>query len=91
MRACLLEAALDVIKELNLAPNARIDMEEIQANSNRVHLILRPDARLTWSMWGTTITGIRDWVELYEFLDCDFEITMFGFPGKFGSGVLIYL
>ena len=89
--ACLLEAALGVIKELNLGHDGPVDAEEIQANSNNVHLILRPDPRLTWKMWGTTITGISGWVERYEFLDCDFDIAMLGYSGNFGTGNLVYL
>lgn len=89
--ACLLEAALDVIKEINLGHDGLIDMEETQANSNHVHLILHPDPRLTWKMWGTTISGIRNWVNSFEFLDCDFEIKILGYPGNFGSGLLVYL
>lgn len=89
--ACLLEAALDVIKEINLGHDGLIDMEEIQANSDRVHLILHPDPRLTWKTWGITITGIRNWVNSYEYLDCDFEIQILGYSGKFGSGLLVYL
>ena len=88
--ACLLQAALEVIKETNLAPDARVDREEIRVNSNRVHLMLYPDSRLTWRIWGTTLTGISNWVETYEFLDCDFDIEIFGYRGKFGSGHLSF-
>ena len=89
--ACLLEAALDVIKEINLGHDGFIGTEEIQANSDRVHLILHPNPRLTWRIWGTTIIGIRNWVNDYEFLDCDFEIEILGSSDRFGSGLLVYL
>lgn len=89
--ACLLEAALEVIKELSLGHDGVVDTQELQANSNRVHLILYPDPRLTWSIWGTTINGISSWVDSYDFLDCEFDIGMFGFPGKFGSGFLVFV
>ena len=71
--------------------DALVDTQEILAKSNDVHLVLRPDPRLTWSIWGTAIGGISSWVETYEFVDCDFEMEILGYSGRFGSGTLIHV
>lgn len=89
--ACLLEAALEVIKEFNLGHDGPIDTQEIQAGSGHSLLILYPGSRLTWRMWGTTITGIKNFLTEFEFVDCDFDIEMIGYSAKFGSGHLVYL
>ncbi|KAF6236279.1 hypothetical protein HO173_005532 [Letharia columbiana] len=88
--ACLLEAALEVIKEINLGHDGPMDTEEIQASSGHSLLILHPDPRLTWSMWGTTITGISNFLNDFEFVDCDFEVEILGYSANFGSGLLVY-
>lgn len=88
--ACLLEAALEVIEEVNLGHDGPIDTEEIQAGSGHSLLILYPDPRLTWRTWGTTISGIKNFLTDYEFVDCDFDIELLGYRAKFGSGHLVY-
>ena len=45
---------------------------------------------MTWKMLGTTVTGISEWGKMYEYLDCDFEIEMIGYPRSFGSGHLVF-
>lgn len=89
--ACLLEAALEVIKQLNLEHDGPMDIKEIQTGSGQSLLILHPDPRLTWRMWGATITGITNFLTEFEFVDCDFDIEMIGYSAKFGSGLLVYL
>ncbi|KAF6218189.1 hypothetical protein HO133_006149 [Letharia lupina] len=88
--ACLLEAALEVIKEINLDHDGPMDTEEIQASSGHSLLILHPNPRLTWRMWGTTITGISNFLNDFEFVDCDFEVEILGYSANFGSGLLVY-
>lgn len=88
--ACLLEAALDVIKEINLGHDGPMDTNEIQAESGHSLLIFHPDPRLTWGMWGTAITGIRSFLTEFEFVDCDFELELIGYSTKFGRGILVY-
>lgn len=88
---CLLKAALEVIKETNLGHDEPMDTEEIQIGSGHSLLIFHPDPRLTWSMWGTTITGINNFMNDFEFVDCDFEIEILGYSAKFGNGLLVYL
>lgn len=88
--ACLLEAALEVIKEINLGHDGPIDTDEIQASSGHALLILYPDVRLTWPMWGTTIGGINNFLTDFEFVDCDFDIELIGYRATFGRGILVY-
>ncbi len=88
--ACLLEAALEVIKEINLGHDGPMDTNEIQAESGHSLLIFHPDPRLTWGMWGTAITGIRSFLTEFEFVDCDFELELIGYSTKFGRGILVY-
>ena len=90
--ACLLSAALAVISGASLStPDARVDEDSIMASSSRVHLIIHPDPRLTWAMLGTTVRGIRAWADMYEYLDCDFDMEIYGYQGRFGSGHLVYI
>ena len=89
--ACLLQAALEVIKEINLGHDGPMDTNEIQTSSGHSLLVFHPDPRLTWRMWGTTITGINNFLTEFEVVDCDFDIEIIGFSAKFGSGLLVYL
>lgn len=89
--ACLLAAALEVIKEINLGHDGPMGTTEIQASSGNSLLVLHPSSRLTWEMWGTTITGIYNFLTDFEFVDCDFDIQIIGFPASFGNGLLVYL
>ena len=89
---CLLEAALQVIKETKHGSDGPIEADEIQAKSGRALLILHPNSpRLTWGIWGTTINGISNWLSDYEFVDCDFDIALIGYSGSFGGGLLVYV
>ena len=89
--SCLLQATSDVIRELNNGRDKWISKSELQKSSNSVHLILHPSNEMTWGMWGTTLRGLADFVERWEFRDLDFEITEFGLIGLTGSGMLVYL
>ena len=86
--SCLVQAASDVIRELNNGRNKWISQAELQKSSNSVYLILHPGNEMTWGMWGTTLRGLADFVERWEFRDLDFEIREFGLTGLVGSGVL---
>lgn len=46
---------------------------------------------MTWGMWGTTLRGLSDFVEAWEFVDFDFEVRETGFRGVVGSGLLVYI
>ena len=46
---------------------------------------------MTWGMWGTTLRGLADFVERWEFRDLDFEATEFGLIGVAGTGMLVYI
>ena len=89
--ACLLEAALEVIKEINLGQDGPMDTDEIQADSGHSLLIFHPDSRLTWGMWGTAISGIRSFLTEFEFVDCDFDLELIGYSAKLGHGLLVYV
>lgn len=89
VQACLLEAALEVIKEIN-RDDGPVDRNEVQTSSGHALLILHPDPRLTWRMWGTTIVGINNFLTIFEFVDCDFEIDIIGYSSTFGTGLLVY-
>ncbi|KAM0805796.1 hypothetical protein BDR22DRAFT_816681 [Usnea florida] len=89
--ACLLSAALQVIKEVNQGPGGQINTKEIQARSGHALLIFHPDPSLTWRMWGTTLIGINSFFNYFEFVDCNFMIEIRGLSGTFGSGLLGYL
>ena len=86
-----MNAALQVIKEVNLSPSGQINTKEIQARSGHALLIFHPDPSLTWRMWGTTIVGINNFFNEFQFMDCDFSIEIRGLSGTFGSGLLGYL
>ena len=88
---CLLKAALEVIKEINLGHDGPIDTNEIQAGSGHSLLIFHPDPRLMWGMWGTAITGISSFLTDFEFVDCDFDLQIIGYRATLGSGHLVYL
>ncbi len=64
---------------------------EVQAYSRAVHLILHPGDRMTWGMWGTTLRGLGDFVERWEYVDFDFEVREMGYAGVVGSGLLVYI
>lgn len=89
--ACLLQAALEVIKEINIGHDGPMETNEIQTSSGHSTLIFHPDPRLTWRMWGTTITGIHNFLTDFDFVDCDFDVEMIGYSAKFGGGLLVYL
>ena len=81
----------DVIRELNNGRDKWIGKSELQKSSNSVYLILHPSNEMTWGMWGTTLRGLADFVERWEFRDLDFEATEFGLTGVAGSGMLVYI
>ena len=91
--ASLLEAALEVIKEINLGNDGPIDGGDakVQADSGHSILLFYPDKRITWGMWGTAIGGINSFLTDFEFVDCDFEIEMLGYSSRFGNGLLTYI
>ena len=91
--ACLLAAALEAIKEINLGHHGPIDPRDtsIQTGSGNSVLIFYPDPRITWGMWGTAIGGINRFLAEFEFVDCDFEIEILGYSGQLGNGLLVYL
>lgn len=92
--SCFLEAALEVIKEINLGDDGPMDGQDhakVQAGSGHSLFMFYPDKRITWGMWGTAIGGINNFLTDFEFVDCDFEIEIFGYPGRFGNGLLTYL
>ena len=45
---------------------------------------------MTWGMWGTTLRGLADFVERWEFRDLDFEVRERDFTGVLGGGLLAY-
>lgn len=91
--ACLLAAALEAIKEINLGHDGPIDPRDpsIQTGSGHSLLTFYPDSRITWGMWGMAIGGINKFLTEFEYVDCDFEIEIFGYPAEFGNGLLVYL
>ena len=89
--SCLVQATSDVIRELNNGKDKWIGKAELQKSSNSVYLILHPGNEMTWGMWGTTLRGLADFVERWEFRDLDFDITEFGLIGMVGNGMLVYV
>ena len=53
-----------------------------------MHLILHPGSDMTWGMWGTTLRGLAEFVERWEFVDLDFEVRERLITGVVGSGLL---
>lgn len=46
---------------------------------------------MTWAMWGTTLRGLAEFVEWFEFRELDFEVWEVGGSGEgCGKGV-VYL
>lgn len=90
--ACLLAAALEAIKEINFGQDGPIDPRDtsIQTSSGHSLLTFYPDARITWGMWGTAVGGINKFLTEFEYVDCDFEIEILGYPADFGNGLLVY-
>ena len=89
--ACLLTAALQVIKEVNQGPGGQINTKEIQARSGHALLMFHPDPSLTWKMWGTTLIGINNFFNEFEFVECNFAIEIRGLSDTYGSGFFGYL
>ena len=90
--ACLLAAALEAIKEINLGHDGPIEPRDasIQTSSGHSLLVFYPDLRITWGMWGTAISGINKFLTDFEYVDCDFEIEILGYPADFGNGLLVH-
>ena len=86
-----MQATSDVIRELNNGKDKWIGKAELQKSSNSVYLILHPGNEMTWGMWGTTLRGLADFVERWEFRDLDFDVTEFGRVGLVGNGMLVYV
>lgn len=86
--SCLLQATTTVISELNSGRDRAIDQNELQVFSHAVHLILHPGSDMTWGMWGTTLRGLAEFVERWEFVDLDFEVRESRVTGVVGSGLL---
>lgn len=91
--SCFFEAALEVIKEINLSHDGPMDgrVAKVQADAGHSLFIFYPDKRITWGMWGTAIGGINSFLTEFEFVDCDFEIEILGYSANFGNGLLTYI
>ena len=43
---------------------------------------------MTWKVWETALQGLADFVEMYEYVDMDFDVGQTGVDKFFGTGVL---
>ena len=64
--ACLLQAANDIIAEIEIGVNQPICKKELAYDSYLVRLSLHPEPEMTWAMWGATIRGLTHFVEMYD-------------------------
>lgn len=80
-----------MIRELNSGAGGVIVHDELQTSSNAVYLILHPGSQMTWGIWGTTLRGLADFVEQWEFVDMDFQVRELGIVEVVGSGLLVYI
>lgn len=64
--ACLLQAANDVITEIDNGVQRPIGKKELAWDSYLVRFSLHPEPEMTWAMWGATVRGLSYFVEMYD-------------------------
>ncbi len=52
------------------------------------YLVIHQNGQMTWEVFERMIWGLLHFVEVYEFVDFDFDIGEFGMERAFGTGVL---
>lgn len=85
---CLLLAASNVIRLLNSGGDRPVPARDLVYAVGGVHLEIWPMSTLTWGMFGTTITGLKDFLYDYESIHVEFSIKEQGIQGLVGRGLL---
>ena len=88
----LLQAANAIIAALSLDDDAPIGAGELRFESMHVRLTLYPDPPMTWKMFGSTVQGLTNFVNLFEFVGFDFVVheTNRGLLMEIGCGLLAF-
>ena len=90
VNAALLQAANTIIAQLSTSGDGVITAVQISAASVHVRLILRPNPRMTWTMWGCALQGITNFLNFFEFVEFQFTVYDAHFLGPVGRGNLLF-
>ena len=57
-------------------PNAPIGQTQLRytcGHTMRIEFVLIPDPQMTWEMWLYTLTGIKDFLKTYQYVELRFQ------------------
>jgi len=62
------------------------------SRTGNVHMVIHAkEWAMTWEVYATVIKGLKIWFELWDYVECDFNIGQIGVENLFGTGVLVGL